>query len=236
VTGATTSQTIALEIAASGDVSDYTAAVTNEIAASAAARLGVPASDVTVIVLSGSVIIRIEIATTSAASSAIMNTVQASYSSTTGAQSLLAGVTSMAITVTSAPTTTPPTPGAQQVPSDNSSLVSSPNGVAQTADAADDSTLVTAVIVLSILLAATTCVILVICYLRGRCFGTAAKVSRMPSVRRAGPRPKMHKGAIKVSRTGTKAPEGFGFPLEDLDSAVTLRLEMDDDDDKTERL
>jgi len=101
-----TSQTIVLAMTASGDVSDYTTAVRDEIAASAAARLGVPASDVTVTVLSASVILRIEIATISTASAAIMSTLQASYSSASGAQMLLSGVTSLAITVESAPTTT----------------------------------------------------------------------------------------------------------------------------------
>jgi hypothetical protein len=74
-----TPQTIKLEMTASGDVADYTPAVKDEIKASAAANLGVPASDVTVTVLSASVIIRIEIATTSTASTAIMSTLQGSY-------------------------------------------------------------------------------------------------------------------------------------------------------------
>jgi hypothetical protein len=90
---------------ASGDVADYTPAVKDEIKASAAANLGVPASDVTVTVLSASVIIRIEIATTSTASTAIMSTLQGSYSGTSGGQALLSGVTAMPITVESAPTT-----------------------------------------------------------------------------------------------------------------------------------
>jgi hypothetical protein len=98
--------TIKVEFTASGDVSDYTTTVKDEIAASTAARLGVAASDVTVTVLSASVIIHIEIATTSAASTTLMSTLQTSYSSVSGAQSLLSGVTSLSITVEQAPTMT----------------------------------------------------------------------------------------------------------------------------------
>lgn len=73
------------------------------------------------------------------------------------------------------------------------------------------------VIILSILLGVTTLSIVVICYLRGH-FGVAAKLSRMPSVRRV-PRPKM----VKLHGVAAaKAPEGFGLPLEAMDVAHAL--------------
>jgi len=87
----------------SGSVTTYdTPAVKTEIADSTADRLGVAASDVTVSILPGSVIIRLEIATTSVASTATMSALTTTYSGTSGAQSLLAGVTSVALTVVSA--------------------------------------------------------------------------------------------------------------------------------------
>ena len=88
---AATAATVGFTLTASGDVSSYTSAVTDSIATSVADALsGVSASDVAVSVTSGSVLITVAIATTTAASSAVASTLSTHLATPTAATTLVA--------------------------------------------------------------------------------------------------------------------------------------------------
>ena len=77
--------------------------------------------------------------------------------------------------------------------------------------------LVATIVVLSFLLLILSTIITIGCYLSGRCFGSEAKLRRLPSIRRRGAAPRMRK---VTSIDGCGLPPGwppdFGLPPEDL--------------------
>ena len=104
-------------------------------------------------------------------------------------------------------------------------LVNSSSASLSNQATSDDTTglLVSVVVVLGILLCIMTTIVLIGCYLRGRCFGTAAKTRRMPGIRRARATPRMVKvstghasGNLGVRGIRARAPEGFGLSEDEI--------------------
>lgn len=186
----------------------------------AALHVGVLASDIELTISTGSIVVAARISSSSPDTARdLASTLQSSSSAVLSAQLNVAvqSVSAVATAVEIVVAPPPPLQGSTTMPDliTNNSANALTGGESGTASGVNDdlqSMLINVVIILGVLLAGAVATLMCVCYLRGRLFGSDAKMRRMPTVRRA-PKPRM----VKVHGV-SKAPEGFGLDPEEIDN------------------